>query len=297
MPRKRTIAKAIQGRVRLFGRAAAWHTENFTRWLSVLRQKGPARRIAVTVIVALMAAASVWLAMRSPQGEIAIALEAFLLSMAGFTLIAWMSFDAALAWRSVDFPWVCTSFAAILVALLNIAEATRRENVQMAKTELSRRFSELIYAAQSVITNDCRELPTRAGMWQRSPEPYNGACDRIQHFAPQMSYAYDEFARTSDHSSLDSWALNLAVRDRTAEGSWAGLSNAAQRVLAASKTYGPVLTESVQPKTGRFEAIRRAILSTDLKYWYFAMAFFVALRLSKTTAEVFQARAAAKKSA
>ena len=42
----------------------------------------------------------------------------------------------------------------------------------MAKAELSCSFSEMIYATQSVITNDCYEL--RAGIWQRVPECCTG---------------------------------------------------------------------------------------------------------------------------
>ena len=295
MARKRTVAQTFRGLARLLSRYTARRAGNAIHSLPALQQRGSARRATVTLIVALMAAASVWLAVRSPQGEIAIALETFFLSMAGFTLIAWLSFDAVLAWRSVDFPWVCTSFAAILVALLNIAEATRRESFQTAKAELSRSFSELIYATQSVITNDCHELPTRAGMWQRAPEPYQGACDRIQHFAPQMSHAYDEFARTSDFNSLKGWSRNLELVTGTPERGWAGLNNSAQRVSAAVKNYGPALIDNSQSRSGRLEGMRRVILSADLKYWYFAMAFFVALRLSKTTAEVFQARAAVRR--
>jgi hypothetical protein len=59
---------------------------------------------------------------------------------------------------------------------------------------------------------------------------------------------------------------------------------------------GPVLSQLRDPQSGdRTDILRSFILSTKLRYWYFAMAFFVGLRLSKTTAEVLQAGAARNK--
>jgi hypothetical protein len=62
----------------------------------------------------------------------------FLISVSGFSFIAWMTFDAALERRFVDFPWICTSFAAIVVALLNISEAGRREQISPKRRWSSR---------------------------------------------------------------------------------------------------------------------------------------------------------------
>ena len=115
------------------------------------------------MVLAVMIWICITLVLRNPHSEVLVAVGIFVESVSGFSLIAWMTFDAALEWRFVDFPWICTSFAAIVVALLNISEAGRREEVSLAKAELSRRFSDVIFATQSAVTNDCQDLPRKRG--------------------------------------------------------------------------------------------------------------------------------------
>jgi len=166
------------------------------------------------------------------------------------------------------------------VALLNISEADRLKEVSLAKSEISQRFSDLIYAAQSTVTNDCQELPTHA------PEPYSGACDRLKHFLSQMTYRHDDISTSLDLDRLSGWAMELQVPYGYPTGSWYELFDSARRFRATTELFSPVL---------RTDILRSFILSIHLRYWYFAMAFFVGLRLSKTTAEVLQARAARNK--
>jgi hypothetical protein len=118
------------------------------------------RRITVLLIVCMITSICTALVFYSSQSEAVLALEIFFVSVLGFSLIAALSYDSALCWRFVDFPWICTSFAAIVVALLNIAEAARREQASLARSEINRSFSGLIYATQNVVTNDCEELPS-----------------------------------------------------------------------------------------------------------------------------------------
>jgi len=238
-----------------------------------------------------MLAICVLLVFHSAQEEAALALEIFLISVFGFSLIAVFTYDAVLCWRFVDFPWVCTSFAAIVVALLNIAEVDRREQTSSARSEISRSFSALIYTTQSVVTNDCQELPSRQQMWSRAPEPYDGACDRIKHFLPQMIYHYDEFAGSQDLSSLEGWARNMEVPGATPTGSWSGQYHSAKQFLLVSNKYSKLFEENsiLEKEINWSRSLKNFILTTDLKYWYFAMAFFVGFRLSKTAAELLQA--------
>ena len=245
-----------------------------------IRRPGRLRQAAIVGLLAIMIATCLALVLKSAQGEVLVALEIFLVSVSGFSLIAWISFDASLGWRFVDFPWICTSFAAIIVALLNISEADRLKEVSLAKSEISQRFSDLIYAAQSTVTNDCQELPTHA------PEPYRGACDRVKHFLSQMTYRHDDISTSLDLDRLSGWAMDLLVPYGYPTGSWYELFDSARRFRATTELFSPVL---------RTDILRNFILSIHLRYWYFAMAFFVGLRLSKTTAEVLQARAARNK--
>jgi hypothetical protein len=268
------------------------------RWpeLARLRQPGVRRRSAILLIVIVVIAICVALAVGGGHGDVAIALTILAVSVLGFSLVAFISFDAALAWRCVDFPWVCASFAAIAVALINIDAAALREQVFVAKSEISKRFSDLIYAVQSTVTNDCQDLPTRRDMWTPTPEPYRGACDRMKHFLPQMVYQYDDFSRSSDLSGLRGWALNMLVPDTQPTGSWAGLTESAKRFLVVSDTYGPILSNALTTQGLDDNSIlHHLVLTTGLRHWYFIMAFFVGLRVSKTTAEILQTRATARK--
>jgi hypothetical protein len=264
--------------------------------LARLRQPGARRRSAILLMVIVVIATCAALAVGGGHGDVAIALEILVASVLGFSLVAFISFDAALAWRCVDFPWVCASFAAITVALININAAALREQVLVAKSEISKRFSDLIYAVQSTVTNDCQDLPTRREMWTPAPEPYRGACDRMKRFLPQMVSQYDEFSRSSDLSGLRGWAMNMLVPQTQPTGSWAGLTESAKPFLDVSDTYGPILSGALTAqRVDHSSILHHLVLTTGLRYWYFIMAFFVGLRVSKTTAEVLQARATALK--
>lgn len=260
--------------------------------LSAIRTAGLPRRIFMTIVILFMIAACVSVAVFEKQAGVALAMEIFAISLIGFSFVAWLSYDAALGWRYVDFPWVCSSFAAIVVALINISEVTNREQINSARLEINRAFSSLIYATSSVITDDCQELLTRSTMRERSPEPYNGACDRMKHFLPQMNFAYDDFGRSDDIQILRSWAMNMLVPDSTPNGPWSSQYEFARRFLAAAETYGPKLqpTSVSGHAHSRSSSLSHFGFMTYLPYWYLILAFFVGLRLSKTTAEVLQVR-------
>jgi hypothetical protein len=110
----------------------AWMSWNVI--IQDIRRPGRLRQAAMVGLLAIMIATCLALVLKSAQGEVLVALEIFLVSVSGFSLIAWISFDASLGWRFVDFPWICTSFAAIIVALLNISEADRLKEVSLAKS-------------------------------------------------------------------------------------------------------------------------------------------------------------------
>lgn len=226
----------------------------------------------------------------STQEEVTIALEILSISIIGFSSIAMLSYEAVLQWRAVDFPWVLTSFATIVVSLANISANDQRQQISRAQAEISRTFSDLVYATNSIITNDCQEHPTPKDISQSSPEPYKGACERIKHSLPQMINASDNFPGKLNADVLKEWGRKMIVPDTKPTGSWEGQVFAAQRLMKSADQYGPELQKltgtSVDPLTS-------FVLSTRLRLWYFAMAFFVGLRLAKTTAEVLQAHAAA----
>ena len=139
--------------------------------------------------------------------------------------------------------------------------------------EFSRRKVEqvsLIYAIKSTVTNDCHPKVSRVEMWVSSPEPYDGACDRIEHFLPQMEYAFD--LETGPHNMSDdaSWGKNLLISEESVEGSWAGLYTAARLFIDGSERT----TESLKLRDSKDLVLKNNLASTGkLTYWQYLLAF------------------------
>lgn len=274
----------------IVGSAAAWTASAYRTVLATIRVKGWPRRIALACVSIAAALLSLLLARSGFSNELNIAFSIFLASIAAFSVAAYLSFDCAIGWRCVDFPWILASFAAVVVALTSIAESARRETLYLAKVQMSQSFANLIYAAQSTVTNDCDDLPSRAGMWTRSPEPYQGACDRMKHFIPQMQHQYNEFTTLTESAIPTGWGENIRINEAAAKGSWAGMYDSSTRFTRAITTFETAKARN-RPSSGY---LSRVLLGTTLRYWYYFMAFFVGLRLSKSTAEILLARHAAR---
>jgi hypothetical protein len=85
----------------------------------------------------------------------------------------------------------------------------------MLQAEFSRRKAEqaqLVYSLKSTITNDCHPLESRKGMWTPSPEPYAGACDRMEHFLPQIGFGFGRETGAETMTADDSWAQQRRAR-------------------------------------------------------------------------------------
>jgi hypothetical protein len=242
------------------------------------------RRITIATMVIVIVAICVALASYTAWEGVSAALVIFLVSALGFSLVAAISYDSAVCWRLVDAFWVCGSFAAVVVALINIDEAASRQQISNARSEVTDLFSGLLFAVQSIVTNDCEESPAAWDVRPRSPEPYKGACDQLKHLIPEMSYQYDEFSRTNKVSFLKIGA-QVCVTGATV-GSWASLNDRATRFIQTADRLSPILEGD-----RKRDPLHQFIVSTELRYWYFFMAFFVGLRLSRTTADILQMRA------
>jgi hypothetical protein len=255
--------------------------------------QGKRRRYVVTGVAAVTSALAIVLAISVTQHELWTALSILLVSLIGFHTIALLSFDCATCWRAVDYPWVLATFMAILIALTNIYEGARVAPMAAAQIERKQNYEQLIYALKSVITNDCHPKPSRAGMWSVAPEPYEGACDRIEHFLPQIENEAARDALSSEEFYGNAWGLNILVEEENAIGSWAGLYDAARKFHATSTRTREVI-DSVRrnPRS----PISSWAASGSLKYWYFALAFFLGLRLSKISAELMASVAAKRQS-
>jgi len=261
---------------------------------ALIQVPGWPRRIAIACVSALAAAASIFIAGSLKTNDLGAAFAILSVSIICFSGLAWLSFDCLLGWRLVDILWICASLAAVVVALTNISETERRSRLFQAKLEMSQAFLNLLYTAQGTVTNDCEELPTTADMSKRPPEPYKGACDRMKHFIPQIEYDYNQFTTSPDAkiSNVNGWGKDIKVPAVPAApvGSWARLYDSAERFTTAVQIYEKAIEQN-EPNLTTFQSF---LLSTDLKYWYFFIAFFVGLRISKTTAEILQVQASAR---
>jgi hypothetical protein len=81
------------------------------------------RRLAVTIVVTVTLALSAMSVVRSPWSDLGTAFGVFGISLAGFSLLALLTFKNKVAWRAVDYPWVCSAFMAVMVALSSLSDA------------------------------------------------------------------------------------------------------------------------------------------------------------------------------
>jgi hypothetical protein len=250
-------------------------------------QPGFRRRAFVFTIVVLAAGLAIFLSLSHLAQDLWLALGILVVSLVGFHIIALTSYDCAWSWRFVDYPWVLTTFMTILVALTNIYETSRAAPLMTALAERKAAYENLLYSLKSVITNDCHPKPSRAGMWTVSPEPYKGACDRMEHFLPQIEDAAIKEATLPGLNSHPGWGQDIEIHDTSPVGSWAGLDEEARRLTKNDRD-----TQSVLERVAKLprSPIASWAQSSALKFWYFALAFFLGLRLSKITADVLAAR-------
>lgn len=242
------------------------------------------RRTLIAGLVVAMACVSLALALRSARADLGTAAAILGISIVGFSLIAWLSFDAVWVWRLLDYPWVCATFVAVLVALTNISENARREELFRARAEMRTAFSTLIYIVKSAVEANCQQHPSGATMYQPAPEPYKGACEQIIHFVPQMEYQLAQDGFTSSKSDIAAWGQSLCMPNTPLQGRWEAMCTAGQSFDRAAKRAKEAILENSKPNN----PLLTHLLSTDLRYWYYLLAFFVGLRLSKLTAESFQ---------
>lgn len=249
---------------------------------------GKRRRYVVAGVAFLTVTLSAALPLAVDQHDLWVALAVLLIALIGFHSVALLSFECTSCWRAVDYPWVLATFMAILIALTNIYENSRIAPLATAQIERRLNYEQLIYAMKGVITNDCHPKPSRTGIWNVSPEPHPGACDRIEHFLPQIENEAARDALTPDDGSGNAWGLDILAAEENAVGSWAGLYAVARKFHATSKRTREVI-EGVR-QTPR-SPIAAWATSSSLKYWYFILAFCLGLRLSKITAELLAGHA------
>lgn len=248
--------------------------ENRARYLGVMLAS------VVIVICAL-------LARYSSASGLVTAIRILLVSLVGFHCVAVMTADWTRIWRVVGYPLALAGFMAILTALAGIQENARLAPLNAALADRKVAYDALIYSLKAVIENDCHPKSSRALMYTPSPEPYAGACERMEHFLPQIEFSAATESKVEGLNSGEGWGLDIITPDRPT-GAWLGLYNDAARFNESVKRTAKVLEES--KKTLRSPLAKWAA-SDAIRYWYFVLAFFLGLQLSKITAELLAPKA------
>lgn len=224
----------------------------------------------------------------SPFGVIGNAIVILIVSLLGFHGAVWFSYERKMAWQALDYALELITVVSLIAALAGIQQSAVAETLEAAFSRRKAEQANLLYVIKSTITNDCHPKESRKSMWTPSPEPYDGACDRMEHFLPQIEYAFGKETGVETMTADDSWAQNLLINDEAATGSWQGLYDEANRFIEGSRrtrhvldTQGPLSSEFIKTLAG----------SGKLRYWQYLLAFALGLRIARQTGGLLEGKA------
>ena len=144
-----------------------------------------------------------------------------------------------------------------------------------------------MYFTKSTITNDCHSWESRKEMWTTSPEPYPGACDRMEHFLPQVEYVFAKETGIDTMTADDSWqGTSLSTtRPRLAPGGALRRGEEIHRRQSEDQnildSQGRLASKTVGALAG----------SGKLQYWQFLLALVLGLGVARRSAGLLEARA------
>jgi hypothetical protein len=217
-----------------------------------------------------------------------VAVILFVMSFTGFSLVAYFTYDCVRAWRAVDYPWVCASLMAVIFALANATEVGWRQEFDAARTSYKIAISnfsyDLVYFQARHCGQESNLLDIQQGVCRGIPGVIKLAETLIFEIdspsyelreTPELLWSFyplhgDEVTKLVYTDTL--WRLGFIM----------------DRIWNASGAY----QEAFKLAEERHHAWQAALVKVSVNYWYFLIAFFVGLRLSKTTAELLQAQAA-----
>lgn len=188
-------------------------------------------------------------------------------------------------WKATDYLFELVAILSIIAAVIGLNEASRQRYLQeqFAKRKLAQ--VEFIYAAESVITNDCDPLQSRADVWEVSPEPNEGECDRIKHMLPQMRFDFGRETGPENMTSDIIWAYNFEYKDQSLEGTWKYFQDKAEEFIEISKENEYAINQrdaARDKKDFDFSKIE------SIFYWHHILAFLLALKISRISMDVFK---------
>jgi hypothetical protein len=248
--------------------------------LLVRKHRGTASLAMCGFTAVVCVAIAVW----SPAGVVANAVLVLLISLVGFHAVAGLSYEHKLAWQGLDYALEAITVISLVGAMAGIQQSAVTEVLQ---PEFARRKADqasFIYATKSTIVNDCHPKESRMIMWKPSPEPYPGACDRIEHFLPQLEYSFG--TETGIESMTDDVYLvtDFVVNNAGASGSWRGLYEEANKFLDGTRRTRAVLDTESGLSSGFTKALAG---SGKLRYWQYLLLFTLGLHIARKSAGIW----------
>jgi hypothetical protein len=280
--------------------------------ISGVRVAGRKRRFAVMVYISAVALVSAIVAIILHSPFIA-AIVILLLSIAAFNALALWTFDAIDGWRFVDYPWVLTAVAVVALSIIKIEFVAKERDVAIIDRShaaavktlrmlddwqnmcLRESIADWVPLAISSIPGDIAE--ERAALLDSSFNPCTGtALGDLRYILRNVSMDWpknlsDEKIKT-EISTLTLWEYFCRTVDVLAIPG-----------VPYDSTFSDICDNALTLREGLVGHINlkdmigsknAADWVTEepwrLRWWYFALAFFVGLRLAKVTAEIKQVR-------
>ncbi|MEH8016137.1 hypothetical protein MN202_02725 [Rheinheimera muenzenbergensis] len=188
-------------------------------------------------------------------------------------------------WKSTDYLFEVVAILSIIAAVSGLNDASKQKYLQeqFAKRKLAQ--VEFIYAAETVVTNDCDPLKSRADIWEVSPEPNFGECDRLKHMIPQMRFDFDRETGPENMTSDTVWADNFEYKGQKLEGTWEYVQDKAEEFITISKENEKAISQREDARGMQGFDISRI---DSVFYWHHVLAFLLALKISRISMEIFK---------
>jgi len=188
-------------------------------------------------------------------------------------------------WKATDYLFEVVAIVSIIAAVSGLSAAADYKKLQEQYTERKLAQVNFIYTIESTVTNDCNPLPSREDIWTPTPEPFEGECDRITHFLPQLQYAFDQETGPENMTYDSGLAFNLLYDGEVLEGSWSSIQSDAKRFIEISKLNKIYVEKRDQRKSSPWLSIANI---ENIFYWHHLLAFLLALKIARISMDVFK---------
>jgi hypothetical protein len=254
---------------------------------SDLGRPGPARIAVVWLLGCLAAGISIWLVFHDHGEPIETAVAIGAVSLLLFTIAAVLTSDCVRGWHCIEYGWVAATFVTVFAALSNISEANRLRALSESKLQVLGAFSDLIYTGRQILESDCKIRPPGENADKPPPLIDAAACERVDRFLPQMDLQYRDADRGGSTEPMKKWSRDLVCPpDSTPPGAWSELCNESEKLQGKIGELATVVADNPPPTA----PISRVMIDGGIRYWYYALAFVVGLRLALVTAVLLRSR-------